>query len=139
MASEDPHPHPMSYVQAIAVVQEVAEQAAEVAAALRALREPEAANAVAQLAEDAARAAKVLGGLFEPEPRETERYRFHRELWVRYGDPEHLEAMTEHVTGTVDLTAAGQTAIGRATQVPRPDQDPPESDPPGQPPPASAR
>src|SRR5580692_8042749 len=100
MASADPDPQQWSYVQAIAMVTDVAERAEKVADALRALREPEAAAAVAELAQDAARAARMLAGLLDPEPpgpEETENYRFHRELWVRYGDPGDLEAMTEHI------------------------------------------
>ncbi len=102
MASADPDPQQWSYVQAIAMITDVAERAKQVADALRALREPEAARAVADLAQDAAQAARMLAGLLDPEPpsrEETDKYRFHRELWVRYGDPGDLEAMTEHVIG----------------------------------------
>jgi hypothetical protein len=101
MTSADTNPRQWSHVHAIAMVTDVAERAEKVADALRALREPEAAAAVAELAHDAARAARMLAGLLDPEPpgpEETENYRFHRDLWVRYGDPGDLEAMTEHVT-----------------------------------------
>ena len=88
----------MSYAHAIVVVEELADEARRLAEALRALREPEAARAVARLADNAARAATLLAGRFDPEPGDTERYSFHRDLWVRYGDPGDLEAMTDHVT-----------------------------------------
>ncbi|HUC59422.1 MAG TPA: hypothetical protein VMA95_18610 [Streptosporangiaceae bacterium] len=96
MASTDPDARRLSYAQSI--VEDVADRALKVAEALSALREPEAARAVAQLAKDAARAAAMLGGVLAPEPGDTDKYRFHRELWVRYGDPGDLAAMTEHVT-----------------------------------------
>jgi hypothetical protein len=88
----------LSLVQAIALVTSVANRADLVARGLRALREPQAAHMVDQLAEDADRAASALRALLAPRPQNTNWYQVHRDMWIRYGDPGDLAAMTEHVT-----------------------------------------
>ena len=89
----------LTFLEAIALVTQVANRADQVAAGLRALREPEAADLVAQLADDSDRAAAALRALLMPTPRGTDWYQVHREMWVRYGDPSDLAAMTDNVTG----------------------------------------
>jgi hypothetical protein len=88
----------LSFAQTIALVNELADKSERVAAGLRALHEPEAAALVARLADDAARAAAALRKLLEPTPQPADWYQVHRALWVRYGDPGDLAAMTDHVT-----------------------------------------
>ena len=87
----------LTFLQAIALVTQVASNADQVAAGLRALREPEAADLVAGLAKDADRAAGALRALLAPTPRHTNWYQVHRDMWVRYGDPGDLTAMTENI------------------------------------------
>lgn len=88
----------LTFLQTIALVTQVANRADRVAAGLRALREPEAADLVAQLADDADRAVASLRALLAPTPRDTDWYQVHRDMWVRYGDLGDLAAMTDHVT-----------------------------------------
>ncbi len=97
MAKANPDPDRPSFEQAIAMVTRLADTADEVAAGLRALREPEAARLVERLADEADQAAAALRALLEPVPRATNWYQVHREMWVRYGDPGDLNAMTEHI------------------------------------------
>lgn len=94
----EPKPGRLSLVEAIALVTDVAGRAERIAAGLRALREPEAAHMVDRLAEDADRAAAALRALLAPMPRSTDWYKVHRDMWIRYGDPGDLAAMTEQVT-----------------------------------------
>lgn len=96
----DPDPQRLSFLQAIALVTQLADRADQVAAGLRALREPEAAGMVARLAEDADRAAAALRDLLGSAPTGTNWYQVHRDMWVRYGDLGDLAAMTDHVTDT---------------------------------------
>ena len=98
MVNVDPQPGRLSLIEAIALVTDVASRADRVAAGLRALREPEAAHMVDRLAVDADRAAAALRALLAPRPRCTDWYQVHRDMWVRYGDPRDLAAMTEHVS-----------------------------------------
>jgi hypothetical protein len=94
----DADPGRLSFGQAVAMVTQVAERAAHVAAGLHALREPEAAALVARLAQDASRAALALRQLVETTPRSTDWYEVHRDMWIRYGDPGDLTAMTNQIT-----------------------------------------
>jgi len=87
----------LTFLQAIALVSQVANRADQVAAGLRALREPEAADLVAGLAKDADQAAQALRARLAPTPRDTNWYQVHRDMWVRYGDPGDLAAMTENI------------------------------------------
>jgi hypothetical protein len=52
---------------------------------------------VARLAQDADQAAAALRALLEPVPKDTDWYEVHRDMWIRYGDPGDLTAMTENV------------------------------------------
>jgi hypothetical protein len=88
----------LALLQAIALVTRLADRADQVAAGLRALREPQAASLVARLAGDADQAAGALRDLLEPAPHRTDWYQVHRDMWVRYGDLGDLVAMTDHVT-----------------------------------------
>jgi hypothetical protein len=97
VVSVDLPPQQLSLIEAIALVSDVASRADRVAAGLRDLREPEAAHMVDRLAEDADRAAAALRALLAPRPRCTDWYQVHRDMWIRYGDPGDLAAMTEHV------------------------------------------
>ncbi len=97
MAKVNPDPERPSFAQAIGMVARLADTADEVAAGLRALREPEAARLVERLADEADHAAAALRALLEPVPRATNWYQVHRDMWVRYGDPGDLSAMTEHI------------------------------------------
>ena len=94
----DSGPQQPSFAQAIAMVSQLANKADQVAAALRALREPEAADQVARLAGEADRVAAALRALLECTPRRTDWYEVHRDMWIRFGDPGDLTAMTDHVT-----------------------------------------
>jgi hypothetical protein len=94
----DADPGRLSFGQAVAIVTHVAERAGQVAAGLHALREPEAAALVMGLAQDAGRAALALRQLLETTPRDTDWYEVHRDMWIRYGDPGDLTAMTNQVT-----------------------------------------
>jgi hypothetical protein len=91
----------LSFGQAAALVAQVAERAHRVAAGLRDLREPEAAALVSGLANDASRAAAALGRLLEATPKHTDWYQVHRDMWVRYGDPGDLAAMTNQVNDPI--------------------------------------
>lgn len=91
----------LSFGQAVAVVTQVAERAGQVAAGLHALREPEAAALVTRLAEDASRAAAALRQLVENRPRDTDWYKVHRDMWIRYGDLGDLTAMTDQVNEAI--------------------------------------
>jgi len=93
----EPRAPRLSFEQAVALVEQVANRAGKVAAGLRELREPEAAAMVARLAKDADRAAAALRALLEPAPKNTDWYEVHRDMWIRYGDPGDLTAMTENV------------------------------------------
>jgi hypothetical protein len=97
----DSAPRRPSFAEAIAMVTHLGDKADEVAAALRALREPEAADEVARLADEADRAASALRALLECTPRRTDWYQVHRDMWIRYGDPGDLAAMTDHVTRAI--------------------------------------
>jgi len=94
----EPDPERLSFAQAVALVTQVAERAANVATGLRALREPEAANLCVRLAEDANLAAVALRRLVATTPRRTDWYQVHRDMWVRYGDLGDLAAMTDQVS-----------------------------------------
>lgn len=100
----DPCPQNLSLVHAIALVTQVANRADLVAKGLRDLREPEAANLVKQLAADADDAVAALRALLEPVTRSTDWYEVHKDMWIRYGDPGDLAAMTEHVISRRDST-----------------------------------
>ena len=80
----------------------MAKRAEKVAAGLRELREPEAAAMVACLARDARRAAVALSALLEPVPKGTDWYEVHRNMWIRYGDPGDLIAMTENIAEVIE-------------------------------------
>ena len=98
MATVDPDGQGLSFEETIELVVRLADTADQVAAGLRALREPEAAELVIRLADDAERAAAALRALLEPRERgATNWYDVHRDMWVRYGDPTDLTAMTEHI------------------------------------------
>src|SRR5262245_26139766 len=90
--------HSPSFAQVIAIVAELKDKADQTAAALRALREPEAADLVARLVSNAGRAEAGLRALLECTPRETDWYQVHRDMWIRYGDLGDLAAMADHVT-----------------------------------------
>jgi len=94
----DADPGRLSFGQAVAIVTHVAERAGQVAAGLHARREPEAEGLVAGLAQEAGRAALALRQLAETTPRDTDWYEVHRDMWIRYGDPGDLTAMTNQVT-----------------------------------------
>lgn len=94
----DADPGRLSFGQAAAIVAHVAERAGQVAAGLHALREPEAAALVTGLAQDAGRAALALRRLVETTPRDTDWYKVHRDMWIRYGDLGDLTAMTNQIT-----------------------------------------
>jgi hypothetical protein len=125
MVTADPDAQKLSYAQAIATVRDVARRASQIAVALQALHEPEAARLVTGLAEDAELAARVLGQLLDPAPHETQKYRFHRQRWVLFGEPADLEAMTDHVTHHAQWEDANQP-VPPATQAPPSDQARPE-------------
>lgn len=72
--SVDPQVQRLSLVEALALVTDVANRADRVAAGLRALREPQAARLVDRLAD----------------------------MWIKYGDPGDLAAMTELVIEVPD-------------------------------------
>jgi hypothetical protein len=57
-----------------------------------------AADEVARLADEANRAAAELRSLLACTPRRTDWYQVHRDMWIGYGDPSDLVAMTDHVT-----------------------------------------
>jgi hypothetical protein len=95
---DDPGVRSLSFAEALASVTRLAEQADQVAAALRKLREPEAAAIVAELGRDADRAAAAIRALLVCVPRSTDWYEVHRQMWIRYGDPGDLAAMTDEVT-----------------------------------------
>jgi hypothetical protein len=97
----DPDQGQLSFAQAVAIVAQVADRASQVAAGLRALREPEAAALVTKLAEDASRASAALRRLLETSPKDTDWYQVHRDMWVRYGDPGDLAAMTDQVNNPI--------------------------------------
>lgn len=97
----DPGQGQLSFAEAVALVAQVADRAGQVAAGLNALREPEAAALVARLGEDAGRAKAALTALLEPTPRNTDWYQVHRDMWVRYGDPGDLAAMTDQVSDPI--------------------------------------
>ena len=97
----DPDPGRLSFAQAVAIVAQVAERAGQVAAGLQALREPEAAALVARLAQDASLAATALRQLVETTPRNTDWYKVHRDMWIRYGDLGDLTAMTNQITEAI--------------------------------------
>lgn len=97
----DPETGRLSFWQAVAIVTHVAERAGQVAAGLHALREPEAAALVSRLAEDASRAALALRQLVETTPRNTDWYKVHRDMWIRYGDLGDLTAMTDQITEAI--------------------------------------
>jgi len=59
---------------------------------------PPFAGAIAMVAQLAGRAAAALRALLECRQRRTDWYQVHREMWIRYGDPGDLAAMTNHVT-----------------------------------------
>jgi len=82
---------------ALASVTRLAERADQVAAALRSLREPEAAAFVTDLGRDADRAAEAIRTLLVCVPRSTDWYEVHRQMWIRFGDPSDLAAMTSKV------------------------------------------
>ena|SRR5215469_8883838 len=87
-----------AFAQVIAMVADLKGRAEQIAAALRALREPEAADLVARLVGDAGRAEAGLRALLECTPRQTDWYQVHRDMWIRYGDLGDLAAMGDHVT-----------------------------------------
>jgi hypothetical protein len=93
----DPGVRSLSFTEALASVTRLGERADQVAAALRKLREPEAAAFVAELAVDADRAAAAIRALLVCAPQSTDWYEVHRQMWIRYGDPGDLAAMTEQV------------------------------------------
>jgi len=95
---DDPGVRSLSFAEALASVTRLAERAYQAAAALRKLREPEAAAVVAGLGEDADRAAAAIRALLVCVPRSTDWYEVHRQMWIRYGDPGDLAAMTDQVT-----------------------------------------
>ena len=95
---DDPGVRSLSFAEALASVTRLAERADQVAAALRKLREPEAAAVVAELGTDADRAAAAIRALLVCVPRSTDWYEVHRQMWIRYGDPGDLAAMTDQVT-----------------------------------------
>jgi len=97
METMDADAQRLTFLQAIAMVTQLATRADQVAAGLSALREPEAAELVAGLAHDADQAAKALRALLAPTPRQTNWYQVHRDMWVRYGDPGDLAAMMESI------------------------------------------
>jgi hypothetical protein len=84
---DDPGVRSLSFVAALASVTRLADQADQMAAALRKLREPEAAAVVAELGRDADRAAAAIRALVVCVPRSTDWYEVHRHMWIRYGDP----------------------------------------------------
>ena len=94
----DPGVPSLSFTEALASVNRLAERAGQVAADLRKLREPEAAAFVADLAVDAERAAAAIRTLLVCAPRSTDWYEVHRQMWIRYGDPGDLVAMTEQIS-----------------------------------------
>ena len=94
---DDPGVRSLSFAEALASVTRLAERADQVAAALRKLREPEAAAVVAGLGTDADRAAAAIRALLVCVPRSTDWYEVHRQMWIRYGDPGDLAAMTDQV------------------------------------------
>jgi hypothetical protein len=65
---------------------------------LRTAGRREAAAVVAELGEDADRAAAAIRALLLCVPRSTDWYQVHRHMWIRYGDPVDLAAMTDQVT-----------------------------------------
>jgi hypothetical protein len=95
---DDPGVRSLSFTGALASVTRLAERADQVAAALRKLREPEAAAVVAELGRDADRAAAAIRALVVCVPRSTDWYEVHRDMWIRYGDPGDLAAMTDQVS-----------------------------------------
>ena len=95
---DDPGVRSLSFAEALASVTRLAERADQVATALRKLREPEAAAVVAGLGTDADRAAAAIRALLVCVPRSTDWYDVHRQMWIRYGDPGDLAAMTDQVT-----------------------------------------
>ena len=95
---DDPGVRSLSFAEALPSVTRLAERADQVAAALRKLREPEAAAAVAELGTDADRAAAAIRALLVCVPRSTDWYEVHRQMWIHYGDPGDLAAMTDQVT-----------------------------------------
>jgi transposase len=95
---DDPGVRSLSFAEALASVTRLAERADQVAAALRKLREPEAAAVVAGLGTDADRTAAAIRALLVCVPRSTDWYEVHRQMWIRYGDPGDLAAMTDQVT-----------------------------------------
>jgi hypothetical protein len=97
----DPDQGQLSFAQAVAIVAQVAARASQVATGLRALREPEAAALVTKLADDASRASAALRRLLETSPKDTDWYQVHRDMWVRYGDPGDLAAMTDQVNDPI--------------------------------------
>jgi hypothetical protein len=97
----DADPERLSFGQAVATVTQVAERAGQVAAGLYALREPEAAALVTRLAEDARRAAAALRQLLENTPGNTDWYKVHRDMWIRYGDLGDLTAMTDQINEAI--------------------------------------
>ncbi len=94
---DDPGVRSLSFVEALALVTRLAERADQVATALRDLREPQAAALVAELGRDADRAAAAIRALLVCSPRSTDWYDVHRQMWIRYGDPGDLAAMTDEV------------------------------------------
>ncbi len=95
---DDPGVRSLSFAEALASVTRLEERADQAAAAPRKLREPEAAAVVAGLGEDADRAAAAIRALLVCVPRSTDWYEVHRQMWIRYGDPGDLAAMTDQVT-----------------------------------------
>jgi hypothetical protein len=87
----------LSFAEALASVTRLAERVDQVAAGLRKLREPEAAGVVAELGTEADRAAAAIRALLVCVPRSTDWYEVHRQMWIRYGDPGDLAAMTDQV------------------------------------------
>jgi hypothetical protein len=65
---------------------------------LRTAGRREAAAVVAELGEDADRAGAAIRALLLCVPRSTDWYQVHRHMWIRYGDPGDLAAMTNQVT-----------------------------------------
>jgi hypothetical protein len=95
---DDPGATSLSFAEALVSVTRLADRADQVAAALRKLREPEAAAVVAELGRDADRAANAIRALLVCVPRSTDWYEVHRQMWIRYGDPGDLAAMArDHV------------------------------------------
>ncbi len=87
----------LPFTHALAAVTRLADRADEVAAGLRRLREPEAADLVAEFGADADRAAAAIRALLVCPPRSTDWYEVHRQMWIRYGDPGDLAAMTDQI------------------------------------------